>query len=243
MKKFADLHLRVPFNNFSSVENMIKKSAELGYQLVGIPLPYDFNKNMINQIKRICSSYGIEVVTRVNLFPRNSNELLKDLRNFRRKIEVIGVRCATKDVARQAAKDRRVDLLLFSLTNFRQRFFDKQEAELSSQALSSLEIDLAPIFQLTSFSRIRLLSILRKEVIIAKKAKVPIILCSGASDEKLIRNPYDYSALTELFDLDLGSALKGFSENAIQIIERNKEKLSPDYVAPGIRVVGRKIDG
>lgn len=243
MKKFVDLHLRVPINDLSQTENMIIRSSELGYQLVGIPFPANVDRDLINKIKKICNKYGIDSVIRTNLSPYNSSKLLKDLRNFRRKFEIIGVRCTTKDIARQAAKDRRVDLLQFSITNLRQRFFDKQEAELSSQALSSIELELAPILQLTSFSRIRLLSILRKEVYLAKKSNVPIILSSGATDKNFLRNPYDYSAMAILFDLDLGSALKGFSENALQIIERNREKLSPDYVAPGIRVIGRNIDG
>lgn len=243
MKRFVDLHLRVPINDLSQTENMIIRSSELGYQLVGIPFPANVDRDLINKIKKICNKYGIDSVIRTNLSPYNSSKLLKDLRNFRRKFEIIGVRCTTKDIARQAAKDRRVDLLQFSITNLRQRFFDKQEAELSSQALSSIELELAPILQLTSFSRIRLLSILRKEVYLAKKSNVPIILSSGATDKNFLRNPYDYSAMAILFDLDLGSALKGFSENALQIIERNREKLSPDYVAPGIRVIGRNIDG
>jgi RNase P/RNase MRP subunit p30 len=96
--------------------------------------------------------------------------------------------------------------------------------------------------QLTSFSRIRLLSTLRKEIIIAKKSNVPIILCSGANNQFLLRNPYDYSSMAILFDLDLGLALKGFSENAFQIIERNREKLCPDYIAPGIRIIRRNVD-
>ena len=242
MKKFADLHLRVPINNLSQTEDMIKKSAELGYQLVAIPFPYNVSNDKINKIKKICNNNKIDCAVRVNLSPRNSNELLKDLRNLRRKFEIISVRCATKDIARQAAKDRRVDLLQFSLTNLRQRSFDNREAELSSQALSALEIELASIMQLTSFSRIRLLSVLRKEITSAKKANVPIILCSGATNQFSIRNPYDYSAMAILFDLDLGSALKGFSECAFHIIERNRKKLSPDYIAPGIQIVRRNID-
>jgi RNase P/RNase MRP subunit p30 len=143
-------------------------------------------------------------------------------------------------VARQAAKDRRVDLLQFSVTSLRKRFFDEAEAELASQALASLEIELAPMLQLTSFSRVRLLSRLRKEVATATRFKVPITLSSGATEELLMRGPHDYAALTTLFDLPLSSALKALSDNPLIMVERNRKKLSPDYVAPGIQVVGRK---
>ncbi|KON30975.1 hypothetical protein AC477_04565, partial [miscellaneous Crenarchaeota group-1 archaeon SG8-32-1] len=151
------------------------------------------------------------------------------------------VRCLTKDIARHAAKDRRVDLLQFSVTNMRQRFFDEQEAQLASQALSSLEIELSPLLQLTRFSRVRLLSILRKEAATAERVKVPIILSSGATDTQLMRGPYDFASLSTLFDLPLASAYRALSENPALIVERNREKLNSDFIAPGIRITGRKI--
>ena len=240
MKRFADLHLWVPLKDISQTEKMILKAQELGYSLIGIPLSPHATREQISQLKQICRDAKVDFVSRINLFPRNSNELLNDLRRFRRKFEIISVRCDTKDVARQAAKDRRVDLLQFSVTNLRRRFFDEQEAELASQALSSLEIELAPLLQLTSFSRIRLLSRLRKEVATAERADVPITLSSGATTEQFMRGPHDYAALTTIFDLSLPSALNALSDTPSATVERNRRKLSPDFVAPGIRVVGRK---
>jgi RNase P/RNase MRP subunit p30 len=240
MKRFADLHLRVPVEDPSKSESMIRKASELGYNLVGIPLSLHTTREKISQLKHICSDAKLDLATRVNFSPRTPNQLLQSLRRFRRKFEIVAVRCHTKDVARQAAKDRRVDLLQFSATSLRKRFFDEAEAELASQALSSLEIELAPILQLTSFSRVRLLSRLRKEVATAERLKVPITLSSGATDELFMRGPRDYAALTTLFDLPLSSALRALSEIPWVTVERNRKKLSPDFVAPGIHVVGRK---
>lgn len=240
MKRFADLHLRVPLEDRVKAESMIRRTSELGYNLVGIPHSPHATKEQISQLKHICNDAKVDFATRVNFSPRNSNELLQSLRRFRRKFEIVAVRCHTKDVARQAAKDRRVDLLQFSVTNLRKRFFDEAEAELASQAFSSLEIELAPILQLTTSSRIRLLSRLRKEVATAERFRVPITLSSGATDEQLMRGPRDYAALATLFDLPMSSALRALSENPWVTVERNREKLSSDYVAPGIRVVGRR---
>jgi ribonuclease P/MRP protein subunit RPP1 len=240
MKQFADLHLRIPLKDPSKAESMIRKASELGYNLVGIPLSPHATKEQISQLKHICSDAKVDLATRVNFSPRTPNELLQSLRHFRRKFEIVAMRCHTKDVARQAAKDRRVDLLQFSATNLRKRFFDKAEAELASQALSSLEIELAPILQLTSFSRVRLLSSLRREVATAERFKVPITISSGATDELLMRGPRDYAALTSLFDMPISSALRALSETPWVTVERNRKKLSADYVAPGIHVVGRK---
>jgi RNase P/RNase MRP subunit p30 len=144
-------------------------------------------------------------------------------------------------VARHAAKDRRVDLLQFSLTNLYKRFFDEKEAELSSQSLSGLEIELAPILELNAKQKIRIFAKLQKEIVIAQKAKVPIIISSGASYELLMRGPYDYSAFATLFDISFEDSLNAISKNPISIVEKNRGKLSEYFVAPGIKIVGRKI--
>lgn len=240
MKRFADLHLRVPLEDRAKAESMIRRTSELGYNLVGIPHSPHATKEQISQLKHICNDAKVDFATRVNFSPKTPNQLLHSLRRYRRKFEIVAVRCHTKDVARQAAKDRRVDLLQFSVTNLRKRFFDEAEAELASQAFSSLEIELAPILQLTTSSRIRLLSRLRREVATAERFRVPITLSSGATDEQLMRGPRDYAALATLFDLPMSSALRALSENPWVTVERNREKLSSDYVAPGIRVVGRR---
>jgi RNase P/RNase MRP subunit p30 len=133
-----------------------------------------------------------------------------------------------------------VDLLQFSVTSLRRRFFDESEAELASQAFSALEIELAPMLQLTSYSRVRIISRLRREVAVAQRTRIPVILSSGAADTHLMRSPRDYVALASLFDLPLSSALEALSETPLTMVERNRKKLSPGYVAPGIYVVGRR---
>jgi RNase P/RNase MRP subunit p30 len=240
MKRFADLHLRAPLNNFTQTEKMVKKAVELGYSLIAVPFPPNAKQREVSQLQRICSEAKVDLATRLNLSSRNSNELLRSLRHFRRKFELIAVTCPTKEVARQAARDRRVDLLQFSVTNRRKRYFDEAEAELASQSFASLEIEVSALLRLTGALRIRLLSRLRREVAAAERLKVPITLSSGATDEYFMRGPYDWAALASLFDLSLSSALKALSENPYAKVERNREKLSPNYVAPGVRVVGRK---
>ena len=237
MRRFADLHLRPSIENLDQVDRMISKSSELGYQMVAISLPPNITQTKIRQLQKICGDENVDLVTRVDLAPKTSRELLHDLRRFRRRFEIISVICNSKPVARQAAKDRRVDLLTFPATNVRKRFFDHAEAELASHALASLEIEMAPFFLLKGLSRIRLLSHLRRESAIAKKFGVPVVIASGAANEYLMRGPRDYAALAGLFDMATPVALRALSEIPFSLVERNREKLSPKYVAPGIHVV------
>ncbi len=242
MRRFVDLRLRPSINDSDQVERMVKKSSELGYRLVGIPLQPNIPRNEIGRLQKICNDAKMDLVTRVDFFPRTPSELLKDLRRLRRRFEIVSVTCTSKRVARQAARDRRVDLLSFLTTDPRKRFFDDAEAELASKALSCLEIEMAPLLSLTGFSRIRLLSRLRSELEIAKRFKIPVTISSGATNELILRDPHDYASLATLFNMSQPLALRALSEDPISIVERNREKMSPNYIAPGVRVAGRKKD-
>ena len=234
---YADLHLRVDFNDLELVSRAINKAARLGYRLVAVPFPPRVAEEQVQQVQKICEEAGVELVSRTDLRPRTAAELLSWLRKFRRSFEIIAVLCEAKDVARQAAKDRRVDLLNFPQFDFRKRFFDAAEAELASSSLASLEMEMRPLLILEGAARIRLLSSLRREVATAGEFHVPIVVSSGASDELLMRKPMDLAALASLFDLNGASAIEAVSINPVAIVKRNREKLSSGFVAPGIRVV------
>jgi len=239
-KSFADLHLRPSLRDMEQVRRMVVKSAEVGFELVGVTLPFNVSSEAVEKVRRICSEAEVDFATRIDLAPRTSHELLDNLRRFRRKFELISVSCSSKPVARQAAKDRRVDLLSFPASEPRGRFFDHAEAELASGALASLEVDMSPLLLLEGFQRIRLLSSLRREVAVAKRFEVPVVISSGATTENALRGPSGFVALSSLFDMASDRALESVSGVPFALVRRNREKLSPDFVAPGIRVVGRR---
>lgn len=239
---YADLHICPNLRDSEQVERMIRKASKLGYCLIAMSLPSNFTEEKIQRLRNICKEVNVDFASRVDLRPRTSKELINSLRRLRRRFEIIAVMCEFKHVARQAAKDRRVDLLNFPSTDFRKRFFDKAEAELASNSLASFEIDIKPLLTVEGPQRIRLLSILRKEAAVAQGFCVPLVVSSGVSEELLMRKPRELTALASLFDLDRASAIEAVSKNPVAIVKRNREKLSPRFVAPGIRIIRRGKD-
>ncbi len=240
MRKFVDLHLKPSWRDLEQVKSMVNKSAELGFRMVGLALPERIAVDEVNQLRNVCDDACVELATRVDLVPRSRHELLHGLRRLRRKFEIVSIFCASKVVARQAAKDRRVDLLSFPGVKYPRVFFDRAEAELASSAGASLEIDLQPLLLMHGFARIRLLSRLRREVALTRRLKVPLVLSSGATETRFLHKPQDFAFLGILFNLELPLALEALSETPLGIVVRNRQKLSPGYVAPGVRVVGRQ---
>jgi RNase P/RNase MRP subunit p30 len=234
---YADLHLCLNVKDPAGTLRMINKVSELGYRLIAVPLAPETRQDEVAKLREVCKEAGVDFASRVDLRPRTSNELMVQLRRLRRKFGVIGVACENKQVARQAAKDRRVDLISFPLLDFRHRFFDRAEAELASNSLVALEVDMRPLLVLEGASRVRLLSSLRREAEIARKSRVPIVVSSGVAVEMLLRKPREMAALTFLFGFDEDFALDAVSQNPHAMVKRNREKLGSGFVAPGIRVV------
>jgi len=239
---YADLHLCPNLKDSERVSRMISTASRLGCRQVAITFTPNIVEDEIQRLRSISKEVKIDLASRIDLKPKTPRELIHNLRRLRRRFEIIAVICESKSVARQAAKDRRVDLLNFPSLDFRRRFFDNAEAELASKGLASLEIDIKPLLTLEGVVRIRLLSNLRRETVIAQDFHVPIVISSGVSSEMLMRKARELVALASLFDLDYAAAMKAVTNNPLAIVRRNREKLSSRFVAPGIRVVRRGKD-
>ncbi|MGO8806034.1 MAG: RNase P subunit p30 family protein [Candidatus Bathyarchaeia archaeon] len=236
-RPFADLHLRINIKDPQGTQRIISKAARLGYNQIAFALTSSPSVDELAKLNVLCRNVGLDFVSRADFYPHSENDLTRFLRRFRRQFEVICISCDNKEVARQAAKDRRVDLLNFASLDYHKRFFDRAEAELASGSLAALEIDVKPLLVLEGPPRVRLLMSLRREVAVAKEFHIPIIVSSGVSEARLMRMPKDMASLAFLFGLDEASALDAVSTNPAAIVKRNREKLSSRFVAPGITIV------
>jgi len=234
---FADLHLRVNPKDQQTAQRIIERAAKFGYKSISIPFNTQLEIAEVAALKTASAKVGLDFVLRADFKPRNQEDLMHFLRKFRRKVEVLCIVCDDKEIARQAAKDRRVDLLNFPSLDYRKRFFDRAEAELASCGLAALEVDAKSLLVLGGPPRVRLLASLRREVSIAREFHVPIVFSSGVSDPQLMRMPRDLVSLSFLVGLGESEALDAVSINPQTIVGRNRVKLDSKFVAPGITVV------
>ncbi len=239
---FADLHLHANGKDKTLTQKLVSKAVQLGYKLVAIELDLGSKSDVVNEVKAACADAGLDFVSRVDLRPRSTDELLGLLRKLRRRFEVICVLCETKEVARQAAKDHRVDLLNFPLLDYRRRFLDRAEAELASSGAAGFEVDVKPLLVLEGAARVRFLSCLRREVAVALEFRLPIVVSSGVSEPLLMRRPREMALLSSLFGLTGDASLDAVSKNPSGLVARNREKLEAGFVAPGIRIVRQGED-
>lgn len=236
MKKFADVYLNIP-----DKEKMVKFVRELNFQTVAVCIS---ESSQPKDLDKLGEQYGVKIVRRVNLKPSTVPELMRELNKWRLNSELIGVECVSATIARQAAKDHRVDLLSFPVQSL--RFFDNAEAELASKANAALEVIFNSIVRLESRAIPKAIGMLRRNIATARKYGIPIVGSSGASNLLEMRAARDMAAFFQLLGLSVEESLNAFSRNPLAIIERNQIKLSGEYVGVGVRIIkkgGGRKDG
>ncbi len=233
MRKFIDLHL-VPGDTDVS-ESMLNEASRLGFTGVGLTQDtgnrdsHDYNPR----------EDSLDVARRIDLRPRNPNELTSSLRRIRRRFEIIAVECRSKPVARQAARDNRVDILNFptQIQGRRRVRFDRQEASLASGTNCAYEINLSDLLNKGAHVATRLLSMMTVEVENARRYDVPVVVSSGADKPLLMRGPRELAASMQLLGIGEEESLDMVSDVPWRMVERNRSKLEPGYVSPGVRRV------
>ncbi|MBD3206791.1 hypothetical protein GF319_10690 [Candidatus Bathyarchaeota archaeon] len=184
--------------------------------------------------EKISEHPKIDVVSKLNITPKNPNFLLQSLKKYRWKYEVISVTCFTKSVARQAGRDHRVDTMKFPLKG---NNFDYHQANLMKNTGSSLEIEIRHLLEDDPQQLERNIKHLGKQVRIARRHEIPIILTSGAYSKYQLRTPRAIIALSSLLEIEEHDAERMITETPNCIIDRNRERLSEKFVMPGVWLV------
>ncbi len=222
MREFVDIGIKPKAE--TEIGLILNKAKELGYTAVGM-------KNTTSEL--------LDVINRVDLYPRNQNELGKQLRKLRKRTEVIVVHCASKTVARQAAHDHRVDLVRFPVdrdTNKR-LYLDRRQAGLMRDTGVGFEVSIKDLLVDDRLLLAKRIVTIKKSLDIAIKHGLPVVASSGAEDRYGLRDPHGLASLISLLGVDYEPALDMVSTNPMSIVSGNREKLKKSYILPCVWVI------
>jgi len=222
MRLFMDLHVSP---GTTSLNDFTRRAHELGYNGLGV----------------VCAGcdepvFQVELASRIDLAPRNQQELMDQLNKYRRSYVVVSVTCTNKSVARQAAKDHRVDILKFPQDEGgKPLWMDRQQAELAGGSNCCYEVDAAKLLVGDPARLERTLTMARREIENSQRNDVPVIVSSGATSVAEMRDPRSLASLMDLLGVGEEEAFDAVSVNPWRVVERNRDKLSSRYVSPGVR--------
>jgi len=235
MRAYADLHLCPPLDDVANAGSMANVLAELQTRLVGLVVP----PQRLTSTPPIIDSFrsaGIDVAKRLNLKPSSREELLRSLRRFRSKYEIVSVECGVLSVSRVAVRDRRVDLVYFP----KQQLGSIFRGNLAKSCRAALEFNLS---ELTSGPGFEVgLYRLRREIEVAAEGSTAVIGCTRASNPFQLRSPRDVAAILHLLGLPLSAAVRAVSDLPIEIVEKNRLRMREPGLEDGIRVIRRSAD-
>jgi RNase P/RNase MRP subunit p30 len=180
---------------------------------------------------------GFSVLKRVNVSGRGLRSIRKQVESVRRQAMIVSVELASIETANWAAEDQRVDLLTLDPSrDFRLR---DTTARFAAASNTALEIRFEPLLRLIGLNRSRVIKTYRESIETAIDAGMQVVLSSGAKHPLHMRSPVAMQNLGELLGMDSIYAEKAVDKAPLDIIQRNRERFSSDYVAEGVKIFRR----
>jgi len=237
--KFFDLHVHSAFSEGeSTIEQLAQRAKELGYSGICFSEYYEGRARLEKlkaEIAKARRKVGKDIEIFLGFEARNLREL-QQLAKMRRMFDVLLAHGGDLDMNRVAVETKEADVLTHPEHGRYDCGMNHVMARLARQNDVVVEINFREILTSTKKSRSRVLANMRDNVELAKKYKMPIVLCSGAISHSELRDPLCMSSMAEQLGLPLKNAKDAISKIPEKIVERAKERKSENWIMPGVRI-------
>ncbi len=239
-RRFVDIGLNL--RNFSAdvLEKLLSFLRDLGYSAFSTKLTVQRSEDLRKVIevrdllRSISEGVGLEYIPRVDIVSDRKEFIKLCLRNIRRSFELIAVGTSSLEIARFAARDRRVDIVYFISGS--RRLLDDVECKMLSEGNKLLELSLSKLLLDIS----KYFATYRYIVEMCSKYSVNIVFTSGASSVYELRAPRELASVLVALGLPVERALDAISSNVWRVVEINRKKLRGIIVAEGVEVIGKE---
>ena len=223
-----DLGVYVP--DSSSLEPFIQMAQKLGF--TGLATPHTENGP-----EQSFTNNRFSVLKRADLTGKNLKSIRKRVDDVRRRAMIVSVDLTSVDTANWAADDKRVDLL--TLNHLREYRLRDTTARLGAASSTALEIKFEPLLNLNGLKRSKVIKMYRESVDTAIDSGMQVILSSGAKHPLQLRSSRAMCYLCELLGMERKYAEHAVNQAPLDIVERNRRKLSSDYIMDGLEIIQR----
>lgn len=236
MKAF-DMHVHSAFSEGeSTIEQLAQRAKELGYAGICFSEYYEGRAQLEKLKAKIAgASKKTKIEILLGFEARNTREL-KRLTDMRRLYDVLLARGGDLRLNRAAVESKKVDILTHPEHGRYDCGMNHVMAKLAKKNDIAIEINFREMLTSTKKTRSRILTSMRDNIALAKKYKMPIILCSGSISHWELRDPLCMSSMAEQLGLPLKQAKEAVSKVPEKIVKRVKERKSEKWVMPGVRV-------
>ena len=218
---FYDLHVRVKESGGEgTISEMTEMALRLGLAGIGVVLPAEGNFSQLKENKA-----SVEIVSVALVEAKNAEEMNRLVRKARDKAEIIAVAGGVYDINRAACENTLVDILFHPERGRIDSGLDHICAKAAHDNDVAIEINFHEVLESFKKRRTRLLSNMRKNVMLCRKFAVKMVTTSGAVSKWDMRFGRDITALAHLLGMELGASIDTASTIPEQMVKINREKL------------------
>ncbi|MGP8337281.1 MAG: ribonuclease P protein component 3 [Methanosarcinaceae archaeon] len=184
-------------------------------------------------------SNGFEVFKGIEIVSNNPSKLHGLIGKYRKNVDVLVIHGGNENINRAAVENRNVDILAH-LPTLKDSGLNHILAKSASENNVAIEFNIDSILKGRGGRRVHTLSYFRKNVEIARKFDVPMILTSNATSYFDLRAPREMIALAGLFGMEKDEAISSISTVPAGIIAGNRPRSG--FIREGIEEIVEEID-
>ncbi len=210
-------------------EKIAKRLQLEGYIILGEKYKKSKKENLVEPLQKI---------TRVEIKESKVEKIRSLLPKVRKQYELVSVNTSSAKVAQWVVKDNRVDILTVPYKSIKE-IITQNLANVAANNQTFLEIDISFLtFSNSFFPSIQMRGLSRVIHLIIRE-KAPFILTMNVENPLEFRDERSIIAMANLVGIP-NKAIKENMRKFKERIELNRNKLSPDFIAPGVRKVEKE---
>ncbi|KTG14012.1 RNase P subunit p30 family protein [Haloferax profundi] len=181
---------------------------------------------------RLRDELDVDIVDAVEIDAPDPEHASGAVGNYRPQRELVILRGGTNALNRFAVEQPRVDVLARPMAG--RGNFNHVLAKAARDNGVRVEFDLDPVLRSDGGTRVQALSDLRKLRELVEYYDVPYVVSGGPHSHLELRAPRELAGLGEIIGFDREQILEGLREWG-RLAERNRERMSESFIAPGVK--------
>ncbi|MFC7079747.1 RNase P subunit p30 family protein [Halorussus caseinilyticus] len=182
--------------------------------------------------ERIGDEYGVDVVEAIEIRADNPDVAAGHVGNYRPKQTILAVHGGTNAMNRFAVESDRVDVLAHPMRG--RGDFNHVLAKAAAEHEVRVEFDLSRVLRDDGGPRVQALQDLRKLREIVTQYDAPFVVSANPGSHLQLRAPRELAAVGETIGFSADQIRRGLEAWAT-LAERNRERMSDEFIAPGVK--------
>ncbi|ENN95803.1 hypothetical protein J422_05673 [Methanocaldococcus villosus KIN24-T80] len=226
--------MRIDLNRIDSEEG-IKLLKELKWQGFVYYQYNNFDKEKFLEVKEIAERYNLKVYSGIKLRDNNIKSLKNSIKKYRRKCHIILIEGGDIKINRFSCEQHNVDILSTPELNRKDSGMDHVLMRLASEHRVAIEINFRELLLKDGYERARLMLFFRRNLMLAKKYKTPVVVSTDATNIYEIKSPYDIRAfLNTLVEPEFA---KKIMETLYKICEYRDYLMRDNVIRYGLEII------